>query len=200
MRRISPLLLLGSSLLFACSQQAADKPAAAKAEPEAAPTAGSSAVLDQKVKLLDGSDKSLSDYRGKTLLVVNVASQCGFTPQYAQLQELYGKYKDKGFEVLAFPSNDFGEQEPGTPEEIQAFVDQEFSVEFEMFEKVATKGPDQSPVYAMLTESTGEGIEGEIQWNFTKFLVDKDGKVVKRFEPPVSPTDPELVAALEALL
>lgn len=191
--------------------EAAAKPADAKpAEPaampnaaptEAAPTAAATGpVLDHTVKLLDGTDKSLADYRGKAVLVVNTASECGFTPQYADLQELYAKYKDRGLEVLAFPSNDFGAQEPGTPEQIREFVDKQYNVEFEMFEKVATKGPEQSPLYKTLTEETADGIKGEVKWNFTKFLVDPQGRVIQRFESSVSPTDPKVIAAIEGVL
>lgn len=158
------------------------------------------AVVDHAVKLLDGTDKDLSDYRGKVLLVVNTASECGYTPQYADLQQLYGKYKERGLEVLAFPSNDFGGQEPGTPEQIREFVDSKYSVEFEMFDKVVIKGPDKAPLYKTLTEQTAEGIRGEVEWNFTKFLVDPQGRVVQRFDSSVGPTAPELLEAIERVL
>jgi glutathione peroxidase len=157
-------------------------------------------LLDHEVTLLDGSKKSLADYRGKALLVVNTASACGFTPQYAELQQLYATYKDKGLEVLAFPSNDFGGQEPGSALDIRTFVDKEFSVEFTMFDKVVTKGDGKAPIYKTLTEETGDGIKGEINWNFTKFLVDPQGRVIQRFEPPVKPLDPQIVAAIEHVL
>lgn len=181
---------------------AVDPAAAAPSEPvvATADAAASGPVLDHEVQLLDGTKKSLADYRGKALLVVNTASECGFTPQYADLQEVYAKYKDRGLEVLAFPSNDFGGQEPGTPEEIRTFVDSKYSVEFEMFDKVVIKGDDKAPLYKTLTEETPEGIKGDVQWNFTKFLVDPQGRVVKRFESPVSPTDPQVIAAIEAVL
>nr|WP_323137353.1 glutathione peroxidase [Paraliomyxa miuraensis] len=157
-------------------------------------------MVEHTVKLIDGADKSLADYRGRALLVVNTASECGYTPQYADLQELYAKYKERGLEVLAFPSNDFGGQEPGTPDEIRQFVDSKYHVEFEMFDKVAIKGSDKAPLYKTLTEETAEGIRGEVEWNFTKFLVDPEGRVVGRFESGVSPTSPEVVAAVEAVL
>jgi glutathione peroxidase len=175
----------------------AEPAATAVAEPI---VAASGPVLDHTVKLIDGKDKSLADYRGKALLVVNTASECGFTPQYADLQEVYAKYKEQGFEVLAFPSNDFGGQEPGTPEEIRKFVDSKFDVEFEMFDKVVINGDDESPLYKTLTDETPEGIKGDVKWNFTKFLVDPQGHVVQRFESAVSPTDPELTAAIEKVL
>jgi glutathione peroxidase len=157
-------------------------------------------VLDHEVKLLDGTAKSLADYRGKALLVVNTASECGYTPQYADLQALYAKYADRGFEVLAFPSNDFGAQEPGTPEQIREFVDTQYTVEFEMFDKVAITGEAKVPLYKTLTEETPEGIKGEVKWNFTKFLVDPQGRVVQRFESGVSPQDARVIAAIEQVL
>ncbi len=157
-------------------------------------------VVDHEVALLDGTSKKLSDYRGKALLVVNTASECGFTPQYADLQQVYAKYKEKGLEVLAFPSNDFGGQEPGSAEQIRTFVDGEYQVEFEMFDKVHAKGGEISPLYKTLSEQTGEGIKGEVKWNFTKFLVDPQGKVVARFEPDTKPTDDEVIAAIERVL
>lgn len=173
----------------------------AEPEPQVAPPPKPNDVtLDHEVKLLDGTHKSLADYRGKTLLVVNVASACGYTPQYAELQQLYATYKDKGLEVLAFPSNDFGGQEPGSALDIRTFVDTEYSVEFTMFDKIVTKGDGQAPIYKTLTEETGDGIKGEIKWNFTKFLVDPQGRVIQRFEPPVRPMDPQLVAAIEHVL
>ncbi|MEX1365015.1 MAG: glutathione peroxidase [Nannocystaceae bacterium] len=178
-----------------------DAKAEAPADPSAEPAeVASGPVLDHTVKLLDGSDKSLTEYRGKALLVVNTASECGYTPQYAGLQELYAKYKERGLEVLAFPSNDFGGQEPGTPEQIRSFVDTKYSVEFEMFDKVQIKGSDKSPLYQTLTEQTADGIKGDVGWNFTKFLVDPEGHVVARFDSAVDPMSPELLAELERVL
>jgi len=177
------------------------KDSAEKPKPEANANAEiSGPVLDHTVKLLDGTDRSLADYRGKAVLVVNTASECGFTPQYAGLQKLYSTYQDRGLEVLAFPSNDFGAQEPGTPEQIREFVDAKYSVEFEMFDKVHTKGPEISPLYETLTQKTGEGVSGEVEWNFTKFLVDPQGHVVARFGPPVDPNDPKVIEAIEKVL
>ena len=157
-------------------------------------------VLDHEVAMLDGTKKSLADYRGKAVLVVNTASECGYTPQYADLQEVYAKYRDEGLEVVAFPSNDFGGQEPGGSAEIRDFVDREYSVEFPMFDKVHAKGPEISPVYKTLSQDSGEGIRGEVKWNFTKFLVDPQGKIVARFEPPVRPNDPQVLAEIERVL
>ncbi len=220
-----PLLLL----LGACDsggEAAGNKPAPAKATPDAPPKvdpdkeaelianappegeikegdgkAGPAAeVLTHEVKLLDGSVKNLEAYRGKALLVVNTASECGYTPQYEDLQTVYKTYRDRGFEVLAFPSNDYGGQEPGGPEEIRKFVDENYNVEFPVFDKVVVKGPDKAPLFKTLTEQADESIQGEVTWNFTKFLIDPTGKVVGRFEPKVKPTDPELTAAIERVL
>ena len=131
---------------------------------------------------------------------MNTASECGYTPQYAGLQKLYGEFRDRGLEVLAFPSDDFGGQEPGTNEQIRSFVDENFQIEFPMFDKLHATGPEIAPLYKTLSERTGEGIRGEVKWNFTKFVVDADGKVVARFEPDVEPDDPRLRAAIEAAL
>src|SRR5262249_39658852 len=145
---------------------------------------------------IDGATAPLSAYKGKVALVVNVASQCGYTPQYAGLEKLYEKYKSKGFVVLGFPANDFGAQEPGTNEEIKTFCTRNYHVTFPMYSKVTVKGPGKTPLYKFLTESAG----GEIRWNFTKFLVDEDGKVISRFESAVEPDSPELVGAVEKAL
>lgn len=183
---------------------AADPAPAAAAEPAPAaePAAAAPAVnvLGLEVETIDGETKRLSDYRGKALLIVNTASECGFTPQYADLQKLYNTYQPRGLEVLAFPSNDFGAQEPGTAEEIKRFTEQNYAIAFPLFAKIATKGEGQSPLYRLLTEQTPEGIRGEVKWNFTKFLIDRTGKVVARFESPVKPMDPKVTAAVEAAL
>lgn len=171
------------------------KPATVKAAP-----AAEGPVLDHTVKTIKGEDKSLADFRGKALLVVNTASQCGYTPQYEGLQELYAKYKARGFEVLAFPSNDFGGQEPGSEDEIAGFVDEKYGVQFPMFAKVPVKGDSKAPLFATITEETPEGIKGEIKWNFTKFLVDPSGRVVGRYESNVDPMDTDLTAQLESIL
>jgi glutathione peroxidase len=158
-------------------------------------------ITDHTVKSIDGEDVDLKDYEGKVLLVVNVASKCGLTPQYNDLVELHEKYKDQGFEVLGFPANNFMGQEPGTNEEIKTFCSSKYGVEFPMFSKVSVKDEDVSPLYQELTseEENGE-FGGPIQWNFTKFLVNKEGKVVNRFEPKTKPSDEEVVAAIEAEL
>jgi len=157
---------------------------------------GSGSLYDLQVTTLDGKPADLAAYRGKVTLVVNVASQCGYTPQYAGLEKLHRELGPKGFAVLGFPSNDFGGQEPGSAEEIATFCKRTYDVSFPMFAKVVTrKGPGQSPVYAFLGES------GSLpQWNFSKYVVDKDGKVEAFFPSRVAPDAPELRAAIEKML
>ncbi|WP_395745047.1 glutathione peroxidase [Prosthecobacter sp.] len=153
-------------------------------------------VQDITVKDIEGKETTLKTYAGKVLLIVNVASECGYTPQYAGLQSLYGKMKDKGLVVMGFPCNDFGGQEPGSEAEIKNFCTERFKVTFPMFAKVAIKGEGKSPLYAALQSAAG----GEVGWNFEKFLVGKDGKVLQRFGSDVEPDSPELMAAIEAAL
>jgi glutathione peroxidase len=149
---------------------------------------------------IDGKPAPLADYKGKVVLLVNVASQCGYTPQYSALEAIYEKYKGQGFVILGFPANNFGAQEPGTNEEIKTFCSRKYSVTFPMYAKISVKGDDQAPFYAYLTKETGPGIAGDIKWNFTKFLVDRDGKVIQRFEPAVTPDSKEVTAAIEKQL
>jgi len=149
---------------------------------------------------IDGKPASLADYKGKVILIVNVASQCGYTPQYRALESVYEKYKDQGFVVLGFPANNFGAQEPGTNEEIKTFCTRKYSVTFPMYAKISVRGDDQAALYAYLTRETGKGIRGEIKWNFTKFLADRSGSVVQRFEPNVTPDSKEVIAAIEKAL
>ena len=132
------------------------------------------------------------------MLIVNVASKCGLTPQYKQLEEVYTKYKGKGFEVLGFPANEFGKQEPGTNTEISTFCTSKFGVDFPMFSKIVVKGEGIHPLYQFLTsKETNPGLDGDIKWNFEKFLVGRDGKVVKRFDPRTKPDDPAVIEAIE---
>ncbi len=145
---------------------------------------------------IDGAPAPLAAYKGKVLLLVNVASKCGFTPQYTQLEAVYEKYKDQGLVVAGFPANNFGAQEPGTNEEIKTFCSRKYSVTFPMYAKISVKGSDIAPLYDYLTKSTG----GDIKWNFTKFLVGKDGAILARFESKVKPDDPEVTAAIEKAL
>ena len=150
------------------------------------------------MKAIDGTDVDLGSFEGKVVLVVNVASRCGATPQYKGLQALYEKYKDRGFVVLGFPANDFGAQEPGSDAEIKEFCSSKYDVSFPMFSKITVKGADKPKLYQVLTETADPA--GEIGWNFEKFLIGKDGKVAGRFKTRVSPDDAELVAAIEAAL
>jgi glutathione peroxidase len=151
--------------------------------------------FDLEATRLDGTPQKLGDYRGKVLLVVNTASECGYTPQYAGLEKLYEQYKDKGALVLGFPSNEFGGQEPGNAEQIEQFCSTRFGVKFPLFEKQKTRGASKSPVYAFLTAK-----HGEPRWNFHKYLVGKDGEVAAAFGSDVAPESPELRAAIDAAL
>jgi glutathione peroxidase len=149
---------------------------------------------------IDGKPAPLADYQGKVILVVNVASQCGYTPQYSALESIYEKYKGQGFVILGFPANNFGGQEPGTNEEIKTFCTRKYSVSFPIYAKISVKGADQAALYAYLTKDTPAGIRGDIKWNFTKFLVDRNGNVVQRFEPAVTPDSKEVTSAIEKQL
>jgi glutathione peroxidase len=158
-------------------------------------------VLKYTVKDIDGKEVDLSKYKGEVLLIVNTASKCGLTPQYDALEELYDKYSAKGFKVLAFPANEFGGQEPGTDAEIKQFCSTKYDVSFPLFSKIVVKGEGIHPLYKELTSSeTNPKHAGEIKWNFTKFLVDRDGKVIARFEPKVTPDAEEVTSAIEAAL
>jgi glutathione peroxidase len=159
-----------------------------------------SGVYNFTLNSIDGKPAPLADYQGKVVLLVNVASQCGYTPQYSALEAIYEKYKDQGFVILGFPANNFGAQEPGTNEEIKTFCTRKYSVTFPMYSKISVKGADQAPLYTYLTKETGTGIAGDIKWNFTKFLVDRGGKVIQRFEPAVTPDSKEVTAAIEKQL
>jgi glutathione peroxidase len=156
---------------------------------------------DFKQTTLDGEEQSLAAYEGKAVLVVNVASKCGLTPQYAGLQKLHDTYSARGFEVLGFPCNQFAGQEPGTAEEIREFCDRKYGVSFPLFAKIDVNGEKRAPLYRWLTsEPTQPDGPGDILWNFGKFLVDKQGAVVARFNPRVAPDAPELVSAIEKAL
>jgi glutathione peroxidase len=182
----------------AAAEPAAAAPAAPAAPGEAAAAAAEPAkpsIYGFKMKRLDGTDSSLSDWSGKVLLVVNTASKCGYTPQYQGLQELHTKYGPKGFEVLGFPSNDFGGQEPGTSAEISKFCISMYDVNFPMFEKIKVKGDERAPLYALLSDAYGAP-----QWNFHKYLIDKQGRPVQAFPSKVEPGSPEVAQAIEAQL
>ena len=150
---------------------------------------------------INGTPTPLASFKGKVMLVVNVASQCGYTYQYEGLQALYLKYKDQGLVIVGFPANNFGEQEPGSNAEIGAFCKSKFGVTFPMFSKISVKGSDKAPLYQFLTDAKANPkTGGEIPWNFTKYLVDRDGKVLARFDAPVEPESKELTSAIEAAL
>ena len=158
-------------------------------------------IYDIPVKTLSGEDSSLGALAGKTLLVVNVASKCGLTPQYATLEALQARLADRGFSVVGFPCNQFGGQEPGTTEEIEEFCSMTYGVTFPMFEKIEVNGEGRHPIYDELTsvpDASGEA--GDVQWNFEKFLLAPDGSVVARFRPRTVPDDPEVLAAIEEYL
>ena len=155
-------------------------------------------ALDFKVKTIEGKEVSLDKYKGKVVLIVNVASKCGLTPQYEGLQELYAKHKDEGLVVLGFPANEFGKQEPGTNDEIKEFCKSKYNVDFDMFAKIVVKGDGQAPLYKFLTTKAKPA--GDIKWNFEKFLISRDGKIANRFTPRQAPDSPEVVKAVEAEL
>jgi len=174
-------------------------PASAPAGADGEVAASPAPFLGFEARRLGGGTETFDGYRGQVLLVVNTASHCGYTPQFEGLQALYGRYRDRGFSVLGFPSNDFGGQEPGSDRQIGAFCRANYGVEFPMFSKVRVVGADAHPVYAYLA-SLPEPIGGPVQWNFQKYLVDRSGAVVARFESRVGPQDPVLVAEIERLL
>lgn len=176
-------------------------PLALGAADSAVPSAekGPANVLDFTMNQIDGTPRNLADFKGKVVLIVNVASQCGYTPQYAGLQELYQSKKDAGLVVLGFPANNFGHQEPGSNAEIASFCTSKFGVSFPMFEKIDVAGPQQHPLYKRLCSQPAP-IGGDPKWNFTKFLVDRRGNVVARYESKVSPSDPALIAKIDELI
>jgi glutathione peroxidase len=178
------LLTLATTLLAAVALSAADAP---------------KSVYDIQLKDIDGKDTSLKAFQGKVMLIVNVASKCGKTPQYAQLEQLNQEFKKDGLAVLGFPCNDFGKQEPGTNEEIKEFCSTKYKVTFPMFDKVVVKGPEQHPLYKVLS-GPASPFPGDVKWNFGKFLVGKDGKILKRFEPGDKPDAPQVVAAIKEAL
>jgi glutathione peroxidase len=178
------LLTLATALFAAAALCAADAP---------------KSIYDVPLKDIDGKDTSLKTYAGKVMLIVNVASKCGKTPQYAQLEELNQKFQKDGLAVLGFPCNDFGKQEPGTNAEIKEFCSAKYHVTFPMFDKIVVKGPEKHPLYVLLS-GPDSPFPGDVKWNFGKFLVGKDGKILKRFEPGVKPDAPEVVAAIEDAL
>ena len=160
--------------------------------------AGGAQVLDHKMKDIDGNDVDLSQYKGDVVMIVNVASNCGLTPQYEQLVEVHKKYKDQGFTILGFPANNFMKQEPGTDAEIKTYCSTTYGVDFPMFSKISVKGKNKAPLYQELTsEDTNGEFAGDITWNFEKFLVDREGNVVARFAPRTKPDSADVIAKIE---
>ncbi len=210
--RCFPLLLAG---LLGCASQARNDASAYETKAVAArstqetqegegrvmTTEDATTALDFTVKDIDGNDVPLDRYRGKVVLIVNVASKCGFTSQYEDLQQLHERYADDGLAILGFPANDFLSQEPGTNEQIKQFCRTNFGVEFDMFAKVVVKGKNKCELYRYLTsKKTNPEFGGEIRWNFTKFLLDRNGKVVARFGPRTRPLDAKVIRAVDAAL
>ena len=162
---------------------------------------GSQSVLDFSLKDIDGKETGLMDYKGKVILIVNVASKCGFTPQYKQLEAVYEKYKDRGFVILGFPADNFLHQEPGDDAQIKSFCSLTYGVTFPMFSKISVAGKDIHPLYQFLTDkATDPGFAGKITWNFNKFLIDKNGKIVDRFDSKIKPDDNQIISKIEQLL
>jgi glutathione peroxidase len=158
-------------------------------------------ILGTSISALDGEPLDLEDFKGKAALIVNVASRCGLTPQYEGLEKLHERYKDRGFTVLGVPCNQFGQQEPGSPEEIATFCSTTYGVTFPMTEKVDVNGPQRHPLYQQLTQKAdAEGEAGDVRWNFEKFLVSPEGDIVARFRPQVSPDGEEVIMAIESVL
>ncbi|HWY78557.1 MAG TPA: glutathione peroxidase [Verrucomicrobiae bacterium] len=162
-------------------------------------SAQTKSLYDIPLKNIDGKDASLKAYQGKVLLIVNVASKCGFTPQYKGLEAIQKKYQAQGFTVLGFPCNDFGSQEPGTPEEIKQFCSSTYDVTFPLFEKLHVKGSEQHPLYTALTGKESP-FPGDIKWNFGKFVIGRDGKILKRFDSQTKPESPQVTEAIESAL
>lgn len=163
--------------------------------------ASEKSVYDYTLNSIDGQPAPFAAFKGKVLMLVNVASRCGYTPQYSALESVYEKYKDKGLVIVGVPANNFGAQEPGTNEEIKTFCTRKYNVQFPMMSKVSVKGSDTAPLYQYLTDTKlNPKTGGEIKWNFTKFLVDRQGNIVARFEPEVTPDSPQVISAIEGAL
>jgi glutathione peroxidase len=183
------------------AEDPANLPPAGTAPPAAAITKEQEPMWDAPINTLQGKPTKLSEHKGKALLIVNVASQCGLTPQYTTLEALQKKYAAKGFTVIGFPCNQFGEQEPGSADEIQTFCSTKYGVTFPMMEKIDVNGDQRHPIYKALTPiADAGGHDGDIRWNFEKFVVSADGKQITRFDPKTKPDDPKLIAAVEAAL
>ena len=197
MLQLSTIVAITIAVLIAAQVIAQSQTPSSPTKP--APAAPS--ALGFTMNDIDGKPVDLATYKGKVILMVNTASQCGYTPQYQELQELYKKHKDAGLVILGFPANNFGEQEPGTNDEIKGFCTKTYGVTFPMFAKVSVKGDDQCPLYKFLTSSdSNPKFAGDIKWNFEKFLIGRDGQVVNRFNSKVKPSGEELTKAVEAEL
>lgn len=195
MKRFVAVLAASAVCLTLVSGSFAEKPEAKKGDEKVAP------ALNFTMDSLEGKPVKLSKYQGKVVLIVNVASKCGLTPQYEDLEEVSKKYSEKGLTVLGFPANEFGKQEPGTNKEIAEFCEKNYGVDFPMFSKVVVKGEGQCELYKFLTsKETNPKFAGDITWNFEKFLLNRKGEVVARFAPRVSPTDETVIKAIEAEL
>ena len=196
-------MLAATGLLALCGAMV-DRPtfpANVVKEPTAAAAPANGGPLDFVVKDIDGKDQNLADYKGKVVMIVNVASKCGFTPQYQQLEAVYKKYADRGFVILGFPANNFKGQEPGTDEQIKQFCTSKYDVTFPMMSKVSVVGDDQSPVYKFLTEKPTAGdFAGPIGWNFNKFLIDRNGNIIARFNSKTRPDDATVTEEIEKAL
>lgn len=190
MRKTGPIALL--ALAFGIAAATLTIPA------QAAPP---KSVYDFTLKSIDGQPTPLADFHGKVLLLVNVASRCGFTPQYTALEAVYEKYKAQGLVIVGVPANNFGGQEPGTDQEIKTFCSAKYNVTFPIMHKLSVKGEDTTPLYQFLTDKESDPrFSGEIKWNFTKFLFDRNGNPVARFEPATKPDSPEVISAIETAL
>lgn len=195
-------MILFQTLLAGALTLGLSASASAAVDPEDVPKGDdkvSPYVLGHAAESIDGSPVNLVDYEGRVVMIVNVASRCGLTPQYKELQALFETYRDEGFTILAFPANDFGNQEPGTNKQIAEFCEGSFGVEFPLFAKIAVKGEEKHPLYEQLAAQP-DPLGGEPRWNFTKFLVNRRGEVVARFEPRTTPQDPKLVDKVRELL
>lgn len=195
------MAFLGSAAFISGCAESGASSSGAKNEsegenPTSPENSSAASVHEFKMKTIDGKEQSLGEYKGKVLVLLNVASKCGYTPQYADWQAFYESHKEKGVEVLGFPANNFMGQEPGSDAEIKQFCSSEYSVTFPMFSKISVKGKDQHPLYAYLTETTGE----KVSWNFNKYLVDQNGKVVAHFKSGVKPDDADFNTKLNELL
>lgn len=194
-----PFLICGIVVLAGCQSARSVEPTV-EAATEKQTSVSPMKIYDYKLESLDGQPVDMSKYKGKVLLVVNTASKCGYTKQYGALQAISEKYKQQGLEVLGFPANNFGGQEPGSAEEIGEFCTKNFGVTFDLFAKSSVKGADKAPIFSYLTEQANPDKTGEIAWNFEKFLVSRDGSLIDRYKSAVKPDSEELTAAIEEQL